>query len=287
MASQENLDLARTLYDIYNRRDFDAGEAHIADDFEWLNVATGLTLRGRAGYREFVEGWAAAFPDSSLEITNMIGNGDDVVAEFTATGTHSGPLVGPGGAIPPTGRAVTLHFIESHSFANGRLRRSRTYFDTTSMMAQLGLLPDGSAERNKELVRRSLEDVVGARDLAIGNEVFAPDYRHHDPQLPPDMEYGREAYLAGLGAILDGFPDLRMTVHELLAEGDRVAARWSWSGTHTGDAFGIPATGRRVSAGAHSTHRIVDGKIAEGWVTFDALGMMQQLGVLDNAAATE
>jgi steroid delta-isomerase-like uncharacterized protein len=78
---------------------------------------------------------------------------------------------------------------------------------------------------------------------------------------------------------LSGLPDLATTVEDTIAEGDKVAARWTARGTHNGELMGIPPTGKKVAMTAISIHRIVDGKIAESWINFDALGMMQQLGV--------
>ena len=76
------------------------------------------------------------------------------------------------------------------------------------------------------------------------------------------------------------FPDQQWTIHDLVAEGDRVAARFTMRATHTGEFQGIPATGRSISVWAFTIYRIADGKIAEEWAEFDAMGMMQQLGVI-------
>ena len=76
------------------------------------------------------------------------------------------------------------------------------------------------------------------------------------------------------------FPDLTVTVEDLVAEGNKVAARWIWGGTHRGDMMGIPPTNKQVAATGTSIHRVAEGKIVESWFNFDALGMMQQLGVV-------
>ena len=76
------------------------------------------------------------------------------------------------------------------------------------------------------------------------------------------------------------FPDLALEIIDLVAAGDTVAARWSWTATHTGDLMGIPASGRSVNFSMIEILRIANGKIAEGWVTFDAMTMMQQVGAV-------
>jgi len=140
-----------------------------------------------------------------------------------------------------------------------------------------------SAEANKAIVRRFYEGF----HTPIEDELIAPDYLHHDPALPPEMQRGLANYKLLLGAFRAGFPDLAMAVEEVVAEGDLVASRWTWRGTHRGDFQGIPPTGRRVEGPGMSIHRIAGGKIAEGWVNFDALGMLQQLGVVPAPGQSE
>jgi len=79
------------------------------------------------------------------------------------------------------------------------------------------------------------------------------------------------------------FPDLHVTIHDMIAEGDSVAVRWSFSGTHTGDMPGeppIPATGKKIEVQAMAVHRVAGDKLAETWVNFDVMGMLMQLGVI-------
>ena len=83
--------------------------------------------------------------------------------------------------------------------------------------------------------------------------------------------------------MISAFPDLKIDVQSLLAEGDRVAARWSWSGTQTGELAGeqpLPPTGKTVDVNMFSIHRVAGDRVAESWVAFDAMGMLQQLGVI-------
>jgi steroid delta-isomerase-like uncharacterized protein len=134
-------------------------------------------------------------------------------------------------------------------------------------------------EANKVLARR-IFDEMNRGNLAIVDEVYVPDYVHHDPSLPPAWQRGRDNYRQGVSTLFTAFPDLHGTVEELIAEGDKVAVRVSWRGTHKGELMGIPPSGKRVEFGFMSIVRIVDGKVAEGWVNFDALGMMQQIGAI-------
>ena len=133
-----------------------------------------------------------------------------------------------------------------------------------------------SAEENKAVVRRYLEGSVGGR-VAHLDAVLAPTYRSTLPGWPP---LDREGDKQMVQAFYAGFPDLRPSIEEQLAEGDRVATRVTWQGTHTGSFQGIPPTGRAVTMPALRIDRLEGGRIAESWAQFDALGVMQQLGVL-------
>ncbi|HUS17657.1 MAG TPA: ester cyclase [Chloroflexia bacterium] len=135
-------------------------------------------------------------------------------------------------------------------------------------------------EANGTLVRRFYELAWAKADFGLLDEMLVADYMHHDPALPPEWQRGRESYKQITGAFTSAFPDLSVVVEDLVAQGDRVAARWTWEGTQQGAFQGIPATGKHVTGPGLSIHRIVEGQIAETWISFDALGLMQQLGVI-------
>ena len=141
MSAQDNAALACTLYDAYNARDFDRAASAVAENCELLNVPLGITFHGQEGVRQFQQGWEMAFPDSKVEVTNVVATDDQVVVEFTGRGTHSGPLYSPAGTIPATGRRLDLPFVDVHQIRDGKVASSRTYFDVMGMMQQLGLVP--------------------------------------------------------------------------------------------------------------------------------------------------
>jgi steroid delta-isomerase-like uncharacterized protein len=138
-----------------------------------------------------------------------------------------------------------------------------------------------SAEENKVLARRFFVEVTGQRKLDLATEIFEADYKHHDPGLPPQMQESRDAYIGHLPMYYEAFPDFQLSVDDMLAEGDEVATRWSFTGTHQGDLMGVGATERQVHASGMTFQRISEGKIVEGWTIFDTMGMMQQLGVME------
>jgi len=133
-----------------------------------------------------------------------------------------------------------------------------------------------SVEKNKALVRR-LVKAVNTRSWVVLDEVMAPDYVDH--YAPPGQKPGREGYREGFISTANAFPDLQYTIEDMIAEGDKVAVRLTWSGTQRGEIMGIAPTNKRVTCTRLSILRIVRGKIVEDWGFSDRLGFMEQLGV--------
>jgi steroid delta-isomerase-like uncharacterized protein len=143
-----------------------------------------------------------------------------------------------------------------------------------------------SIEESKGVVRRWFQ-AFNDRDLAAEEAARSADFAAHVPGAPAPLDgAGWQAFLA---AFVAGFPDARLVVDELVAEGDRVAARWTFRGTHTGEFLGIAPTGKPVSMAAIEVNRVAAGQVAEHWVALDQLGRLQQLGAMPTpgAAAAE
>jgi steroid delta-isomerase-like uncharacterized protein len=138
-----------------------------------------------------------------------------------------------------------------------------------------------SAE-NEALVRRYVQEVYDQRKLEVVDEIFAPEFTLHDPDLPGGAR-GPEGIKRIVKTFVDAFPDLQVTLDEELSSGDKVVTRWTSRGTHEGELMGIAPTGKRIDVTAVGIWRVSEGKIAEAWLVFDALGMMQQLGVASSS----
>lgn len=129
-----------------------------------------------------------------------------------------------------------------------------------------------SAERNKAVVRRYLEEFVNRGDTSIADELFAPDYINHS--AGSGISTGREGMARGFSALKTAFPDWHVTIEEMVAEGDLVVDRFAISATHTGSVNGIPPSGRRITTLGMHMWRVVDGKLVEGWYLTDALPLV-------------
>lgn len=138
-----------------------------------------------------------------------------------------------------------------------------------------------TTEKNKELVRRVLEEGFSKGNVDVLEEVLAEDFVAHAPSEPGHGEESqdRERLAEEIERNREAFPDMTFMVEELVAEGDTVAVRWSARGTHEGELMGMEPTGKAVTLRGMNFLHVEDGKIVEDWVIWDSLGMMQQLGI--------
>ena len=120
-----------------------------------------------------------------------------------------------------------------------------------------------SLEKNKAVVRQLFE-APKKQDLALLNDLVAPDYFNHTRQLQ-----GREEYIQWLTGHYKTFPDFHVSLDDIIAEGDLVCIRMTVTGTHKGEYRGIAPTGKKIKIRSVQIYRIVDGKAVEGWTDFN------------------
>jgi steroid delta-isomerase-like uncharacterized protein len=140
--AQDNVQIARSLYDNWNERQFNKTAELMAADGEIVLVGSDTRFRGPSGAIEFSQMWADGFPDGRVKIDNVVASGDHVVVQYTGKGTHTGALRSPAGEIPATGRSVTLELCDVQEIRDGKIRSVQSYFDSASMLMQLGIMPE-------------------------------------------------------------------------------------------------------------------------------------------------
>ena len=138
------------------------------------------------------------------------------------------------------------------------------------LIAQGKPSPDGSIQAgNKAVAMRVFDEIFNQGNFQVADEIYSPDFQNHGLHRSADLKTDQEAMRAEKRA----FPDLRMTVQEMVAEGDKVAVLWTFRGTHTGSGYqGLPPTGTRVELRGITIWRIVDGRIVEEWSSFSETG---------------
>jgi steroid delta-isomerase-like uncharacterized protein len=136
------------------------------------------------------------------------------------------------------------------------------------------------SDQNKALARRDVEEVWNQGKLAFIDELVASNATFHDPNVPGGKFTGPQGYKQFVETYRNAIPDVRMTIDDQVAEGDKVVTRWTATGTHKGELMGIKATNKRATVTGIVIDRFQNGKLVESWGNYDMLGMLQQLGVV-------
>ena len=131
---------------------------------------------------------------------------------------------------------------------------------------------------NKAMISSFLEEVLNQGRLERVDDLVAVDFVELDPL--PGQQQGREGLKQVIGALRTAFPDIHWVIEEMIGEGEKVFSRFTWNGTHRGEFFGVPATGKQIKVKGMVVDRIVVGKMAESRILMDGLSMMRQLGVI-------
>lgn len=251
------------------------------------------------GIKQFATMFWAAFPDIRVTSEDMVSEGDKVAFRWNAHGTHQGDFMG----IPSTNKKVTFTGNTILRFSKGKCVERWGNVDQLGLMQQLGVIPkeepagakaskphsheksaepmmkdkSTSAEQNKAVARRCHEEILNKGNLAAVDELIDANYVYHEPGAPEI--HGREGLKQMIMMYLNAFPDLHMTDEDMVAEGDKVVVRGTMRGTNKGELMGTPPTGKPVTVTTIMVLRFAGGKVAEEWEVYDALGMMQQLGL--------
>src|SRR6202158_3246899 len=130
---------------------------------------------------------------------------------------------------------------------------------------------------NRAIVRRLYEEVWNKRRVELVDELISPSHALNDPSVS-GFEIGPEAYKRRFLLFLKGFPDLRMTIEDIVGEKEKIVVDWTLSGTHQGEFAGGPATNKKVSVGGITINHVANGKIIDSFIHWDVLGFMKQLG---------
>lgn len=135
------------------------------------------------------------------------------------------------------------------------------------------------SDRNERMIERLFEDVWNGKRPETARELVHAEYVIHDRDLA-ETTRGPELYTSLVSAMSSVFSDVAFTIEDLIATGDKVALRWTMTGTHTGELYGVPPTGERVTVDALEIDRLTDGKLVETWTQSDERGLMEQIGAL-------
>lgn len=131
-----------------------------------------------------------------------------------------------------------------------------------------------STEQNRAILRRRVEEIWNQGNLTVIDDLIADDFVSNGQAI------GREGFRQFVSTVRTAFPDLQFTVEDIVTEGDKVSVRYVGRGTQQGEFAGLPASGKRVQFTGIDIFRIADGQMAEEWLMYDQLGLLQQLGAI-------
>ena len=262
----------------------------VAPDYVYHEPTLG-DVRGPAGLKQTIAMYRSAYPDLQFTIDDLIGEGDLVALRWLAAGTQKGALIG----VPATGLKTTSVGINIARFAGGKIVEEWSSWDVMGLMQQLGAVkpprpgPEsylwtapskitgepGEPATNKLLVLRVKAQFWNGKDVGGLDVTHHANAIGHDPAFPGPPSY--ESYRQACLMYQVAFPDFHVNMDLVFAEGDKVVVHWVATGTQEGELMGIPASGKAVQFTGITIYRVADGKIAETWWAYDALGVVQQI----------
>ena len=140
MSLEQDVQTVRNVYEYFNAHKSDELMALIRDDFELVDMAFGVTRKGKRGWSEWLQTWVVAMPDAALELMTITPTLDRIATEHILRGTHAGTLATPLGTLASTGKRIELNFANVYLIKQGKIRLLRVYWDTGTVARQLGLV---------------------------------------------------------------------------------------------------------------------------------------------------
>ncbi len=219
-----------------------------------------------------------AFPDVHFTIEDMVEDGNWVATRVTGVGQHLGrPFMG----VPPTGRRVVWSSLGFFRIKDDKIIEHYGQPDLNGLREQITMKPEpGSLDEIRALVARYVYE-VNMQNYDAFDEFVVEDFVDHDPV--PGQKPGREGLKDSYRMFSNAFPDVWFTFEDLIAEGNMVVGRGVIEGTHTGEFIGIPPTNKKIHWTGTRMFRVRDGKVSEGWINFDLMGMIRQMGAIPGA----
>jgi steroid delta-isomerase-like uncharacterized protein len=298
MYAAKNIEIIRCLYmEVFDRRNVTVVDDLYTADFIYHAPGrfAGNPHLDREGLKQGFTHYLSAFPDLQLNLEDIFASGEKVASRFTAIGTHQGIYKG----VRATKKRICKTGIIIHRLEADRIIEAWEWTNSLSIMQQLGIIsipgfdfvPPSttrhleirnllSPEENIAIVKRVIDN-FNQGNLDILDEVCSPDFAYHGPSNP---DWDRESIKAALGMMFKSIPDMRMELDDIIATKDKAAYRISWEGTHQGELWGVPPTGKKITRTGMLIDHFTDGKIVEEWQWMDWLGLMRQLGLVPESA---
>jgi steroid delta-isomerase-like uncharacterized protein len=274
-ASVDDRNVVRHVYEsILGAGQLNLVDSLISADYIDHNAPPGAPAN-RDGFRQTVQMYRTAFPDLSVVVDQILGEGDQIAVRITMRGTHGGSFLG----VAPTNRAISFTAIFFVRVRDGKLTERWGFSDMGGLMAQLTSPGASDVEKNKDLIRRYFDAIWNKGEFEREPEFVAQDIVVHQSPIPglPD---GIAGPLQIVGMFRAAIPDIHVEHTLLFGEGNKVVHRWEARGHHTSaPLFSAGITDKEIIMTGINTFRIANGRIVERWGHMDILGLLQQIGL--------
>lgn len=267
----------------------------------------GITTTGLQGLKDVIALYRTSFPDMKMTFHHVVADGDMLMAHATWSGTNSGPFMGG----PATGKSVASEFVDILRFENGKAVEHWEAADNLGFMIQMGLIPpqgeapapashptydwnvattsDSAKEAQMKAGYHAVIAMIQSGDLSTLDQYLAADFKEHVQMPGVTVAEGIEGAKQLMTMWRQAYPDMKITINAVVAEGDMLIAYFTSEGTFAGGISGMPAeaTGKHVKTDGVDIIRFNgEGKAAEHWDLSDHYSEMVQLGLLPVPAAT-
>ncbi len=291
--SNPNKELVTNWIDFgWNQKKKQAVDVFYAQDFSGYDPYAGRVW-GRQGVHDFREAFLRSFPDLQVRVDDLVCEGDNVIARLTATGTHQGELLG----VAATGKPVTLPVMIQFRIENGAFREAWQHWDAFGALQQIGGLDFGDLphierdlpdapethadilpserELNKAAMRCLIDGIWNPNGADLVDGLVLKDSKFYDADSPPGR--GPAGWRAWAEMLANFFSPIAVHIEELIADGDKVAYRFTLEALNTGSWLGFPPTRTTVSAGGILIARMSLGCCVEAWQVWDVLRVHKQI----------
>ncbi len=281
------------------QRDIDSGRASILDAYIGSSYNDhnpppfASKTPGMAGLKETFNIGLDIFSEFKHVVEDQVSEGDKVATRITGSGTHVGQFLN----IPPTNKMVTMSGIAIHRLDDGKLVEHWGQVDAVALLAQMGAIPappgppapprpqvqrrPGDVVMGPGQVKQALQQVfdqgINARNRAVLDQLLDPAFVNYS--LPMSVP-GPPGFSQILDVFFLAFPDMRVSVDDMLGEDDKVASRGHVTGTQEGPFMNVPPTGKPVDIGYIDIWKAQNGRFIENWVQMDVLGALVQIGAV-------
>lgn len=272
----DNEALVRRYVDLWNSGDLSGADEILA----WTVTRTGptsdTTTQGLDNLRAHIAQTREAYSKFKVSVKDIDADGDRVVLNWTVKGTHSGK-----GLPEAEGRKVSITGTSVYKVDGGKIAEERASWDYLGVYEQLGVEPPmDRKDQNIAAAKALLTEVYERGNMDLVYELIADE---HTFDVPAGEATARGPYAVQKRARMfrSAFPDLEFKIDEIVAEGDLVAAHWTFYGTHGGEFLGVAPTDKKVAISGVSLSRFKDGKAIKTWGVWDTGDFFEQTGVAD------